>query len=422
MHDYLLARRQRVAPALELREELLLVYAGQPIPLPEDSDQTYPFSAHADYYYLTGLDCPGGVLAYDPQEDAWVSFVPEITEGERVWEGRLPWPGTPLAELDNWLTVRAGRPIVRLGAPPGGSAPEAAVASEVKARLRHARRPKDAHELALLRRAIDATAAGYARVRAILRPGLTERALQIELETEFLRHGADATGYGSIVGTGPNSAVLHFAPGARATRAGDFVLIDAGGACERYTADVTRTLVVGAPSPFQRDLYQVVLAAQLRAIDRCRAGAEWKAVHLAAAVDLMAGLVSLGVLRGEPTSLVEQDAHTLFYPHGLGHLVGLGVRDASGQAPGRAKDPRPSLRSLRMDLPLAPGYVVTVEPGLYFIPPLLQDPVRRARYRDCVNWPLVEQHLELGGVRIEDNILVTDGAPEVLTAAIPKSL
>ncbi len=422
MHDYLLARRQRVAPALELREELLLVYAGQPIPLPEDSDQTYPFSAHADYYYLTGLDCPGGVLAYDPREDAWVSFVPEITEGERVWEGHLPWPGTPLAELDNWLTVRAGRSIVRLGAPPEESAPGAAVAGEVKTRLRHARRPKDAHELALLRRAIDATAAGYARVRAILCPGLTERALQIELETEFLRHGADATGYGSIVGTGPNSAVLHFAPGARATRAGDFVLIDAGGACERYTADITRTLVVGAPSPFQRDLYQVVLAAQLRAIDRCRAGAEWKAVHLAAAVDLMAGLVSLGVLRGEPTSLVEQDAHTLFYPHGLGHLVGLGVRDASGLAPGRAKDPRPSLRSLRMDLPLAPGYVVTVEPGLYFIPPLLQDPARRARYRDCVNWPLVDQHLALGGVRIEDNILVTDGAPEVLTAAIPKSL
>jgi len=422
MHDYLLARRQRVAPTLELREAILLVYAGQPLPLPEDSDQTYPFSAHADYYYLTGLDCPGGVLAYDPQDGSWVSFVPEITEGERVWEGRQPWLGTPLAELDNWLAVRAGRLIVRLGAPPGGSALELALAGEVKARLRHARRPKDAHELALLRRAIDATAAGYAQVRAILRPGLTERALQIELETEFLRHGADTTGYGSIVGAGPNSAVLHFAPGARATRAGDFVLIDAGGACERYTADVTRTLVVGAPSPFQRDLYQVVLAAQLRAIDRCRAGAEWKAVHLAAAVDLMAGLVSLGVLRGEPTSLVEQDAHTLFYPHGLGHLVGLGVRDASGLAPGRAKDPRPSLRSLRMDLPLAPGYVVTVEPGLYFIPPLLQDPVRRARYRDCVNWPLVEQHLELGGVRIEDNVLVTDGAPEVLTAAIPKTL
>ena len=111
----------------------------------------------------------------------------------------------------------------------------------------------------------------------------------------------------------------------------------------------------------------------------------------------------------------------MFFPHGLGHMVGLGVRDGSGVLPGRTKDPRPSLRTLRMDLPLAAGYVVTVEPGLYFIPALLNDPLRRARFRDSVNWPLVDQHLALGGVRIEDNVLVTGGAPEVLTAAIPKT-
>jgi Xaa-Pro aminopeptidase len=103
-------------------------------------------------------------------------------------------------------------------------------------------------------------------------------------------------------------------------------------------------------------------------------------------------------------------------------MVGLGVRDGSGLLPGRTKDPRPSLRTLRMDLPLAEGYVVTVEPGLYFIPALINDPARRERFNDCVNWPLVEQHLEVGGVRIEDNLLVTAGAPEVLTAAIPKAI
>ena len=103
-------------------------------------------------------------------------------------------------------------------------------------------------------------------------------------------------------------------------------------------------------------------------------------------------------------------------------MVGLGVRDAGGVEPGRTKDPRPCLRSLRMDLILRPGYVVTVEPGLYFIPALLNDPKRRAQYRDCVNWDLAGQHLGLGGARLEDNLVITDGEPENLTAAIPMGL
>ena len=216
--------------------------------------------------------------------------------------------------------------------------------------------------------------------------------------------------------------MLHFEPSSRAARAGEFVLVDAGAEIDRYMADVTRTYVVGEPTAFQRDLYHVVLAAQERAIARCVPGAEWKQIHLAAAVEMVGGLVGLGVMRGRPESLVEQEAHTLFFPHGLGHMVGLGVRDGSGLEPGRAKDPRPCLRTLRMDLPLAPGYVVTIEPGLYFIPALLNDPARRERFRDSVNWPLAEQHLAIGGVRIEDNLLVNPGASEDLTASIPKSL
>jgi len=128
----------------------------------------------------------------------------------------------------------------------------------------------------------------------------------------------------------------------------------------------------------------------------------------------------MGLMRGTPESLVEQGAHTLFFPHGLGHLVGLGVRDASGRLPGRVEDHSPALKNLRMDLPLAPGYVTTVEPGLYFIPAILNEPQRRKRYRTCVNWSLVERHLGIGGVRIEDSVLVTDRQPEVLTVGIPQ--
>lgn len=418
-------RRARVAAALPLSDALLVVGAGGPVPLPEGSDQTYPFRAHAEYFYLTGEETIGGVLAFDPRDGpvaGWVSFVPQVTESERYWEGRTQRAGIPIEHLPAWLSARPGRGVVNLGALLREVPFDAATVGRVREALTQTRRRKDGGELALIRRAAAATAAGYARLREALRPGVSERTLQIELEAEFFRHGATRPGYGTIVGSGPNSAVLHFEPSARPVREGEFVLVDAGAEIDRYMADVTRTYVAGTPTIFQRDLHQVVLDAQERAIQRCVAGAEWKEIHLRTAVDLVGGLVALGVMRGRAETLVEREAHALFFPHGLGHMVGLGVRDASGVHPGRQRDPRPSLRSLRMDLPLAAGYVVTVEPGLYFIPDLLQEPGRRERYRDCVAWDRVDALLGLGGVRIEDDVLVTDGAPEVLTAGIPKGL
>ena len=419
-----------MAAALPLDGALLVVGAGEPVALPEGSDQTYPFRSHADYYHLSGHECAGGVIVFDPAdatrdgESGWVSFVPVVSEAERIWEGRTQRPGTPLEQFPRWLAQRRGRPQVQLGAMPNGMdlAADPVLTAAVRSAFQHARRPKDAHELRALRRAADATAEGFRAVRDLLRPGVTERQLQIELEAAFFRGGGTRTGYGTIVGGGPNSAILHFEPGARAFREGEFVLIDAGAEVVRYTADVTRTFVVGQPTAFQRDLYEVVLSTEKNTIARCIPGAEWKELHLAAAVELVAGLVTMGVMRGPPESLVEQEAHTLFFPHGLGHMVGLGVRDASGLQPGRTRDPRPSLRTLRMDLPLATDYVVTVEPGLYFIPALLNDPQRRERYRAAVNWTLVDQHIGIGGVRIEDNVRVTADVPEVLTQNIPKHL
>ena len=423
--SYLARRRARVADALKLSDEILLVGAGEPVPLPENTDQVYPFRAHTEYFYLTGIDSPGGVVAFDPKDPTakrWVSFVPDPTEAERMWEGRTEIEGTSLTKLEPWLTSRRGRPVVNLGSTLRGVRSEEAAIAQAREQFTHARRPKDETELSFLRRAAVATASGYAAVRQHLRPGITERALQIELEAGFCRGGGDVPGYGTTIGSAANAAVLHFPPSNRKVRRGDFVLIDAGAAVNRYVIDVTRTFIAGRkPTQFQRDLFQLVLSVEETAISRCVADAEWKEIHLKAAIELTAGLVAMKLMRGSAESLVEQGAHTLFFPHGLGHLVGLGVRDASGRYPGRPKDESDALKNLRMDLPLAPGYVTTVEPGLYFIPAILNDPKRRKRYRTCVNWRNAERHFDCGGVRIEDTVLVTRGQPKVLTSAIPKT-
>jgi Xaa-Pro aminopeptidase len=415
-------RRARIAKAIELRDEILLVGAGEPIPLPESSDQTYPFRAHSEYYYLTGIDSPGGVLAFDPRQrpsNAWVSFVPDVTEAEKTWEGRTDTVGTPLPQLEAWLANRRGRPIINLGAQLRGVRSDEGDIARVREQFTHARRVKTAIEIKLLHRAAAATAAGFSIVQNQIRPGITERALQVELEAEFLRNGADRVGFATIIGSGPNAAVMHFSPSQRKIGRGEFVLIDAGAEVQRYVADVTRTFVAGRkPTQFQRDLLSLVVAAERAAIDRCLPGAEWKEIHLKAATELTAGLIELNLMKGHAESLVEQGAHTLFFPHGVGHLVGLGIRDASGRYPGRPKDESSALRNLRMDLPLAPGYVTTVEPGLYFIPAILKDSKRRQKYRQCVNWQRVDSYLGLGGVRIEDTVLVTDDGPVVLTAEI----
>lgn len=417
------SRRERMRRALNLTDEIVLVGAGHALPKPEISDAMLPFIAHQEYYYLTGhAGAPGGVLAFDPQS-GWVSFVPEVTEMDRVWDGAEQLPGEFLSQLPAWLAARAGRRLAMLGVPLAEANADPATTTRVREALRHARAPKEPGELALMRRAAVATADGYTALQPFLVPGVSERRMQVELEAGFFRGGGTKTGYDTIIGVGAHAAVFHGAPSPeRIARAGDFILVDAGAELDRYVIDVTRTYVAGGqPNAFQRDLYAAVKNAHARGCARCVNGAEWKDIHFGAAVDMVGSLVDMGVMKGNPSSLVEQEAHMLFYPHGVGHMVGLGVRDGSGLEPGRTKDPRPCLRSLRMDLILRPGHTVTIEPGLYFIPALLNDPGRREKYRDCVNWALAEEHQHLGGVRIEDNLLVTGGAPLNLTAAIPQA-
>jgi Xaa-Pro aminopeptidase len=388
--------------------------------MPGRADRTYPFRAHSEYLYLTDRRRPGGVLAFDAQT-GWVDFVKAVTRDEPLWEGASPngGDGVPLSELEAWLEQRQGRPIACLGGP----VPEVASADELTADLRYAlnaiRRRKDDVELERMRLAERATSAGFAAVAPLIEPGRTERELQIELEAAFFRTGGDDLAFDTIVAGGPNSAVLHFPPTTRPFADGDLVLIDAGAEYRGYASDITRTYPAsGRFTSEQRDVYAIVRAAGERATEHCRAGTEWRDVHRTAALVIAEGLVDLGPLRGEPESLVERGAQSVFFPHGVGHMVGLGVRDAGEILPGReqAEDAFPRLR---VDLPLEPGHVFTVEPGIYFVPALIHDAEFRERHGDAVDWARAETMLAFGGIRIENNVLVTDDGPEVLTADVP---
>lgn len=422
MNAILKQRRANASAAWGLQDEVVLIAAGHPVPIPGRGDQVYPFRSHTEYFYLTDQDQPGGVLAFDPQA-GWTDFVPEVTEAEKVWTGGVERPGTPLSRLQPWLEARRRRPLAALGCPLPRTRADAHLSKRLRDQLTHARRPKDSLELDRMRKAYAATRAGFKRARQFIRPGVSERQVQVEIETAFFRGGADRVAYDTIVGGGSNAGVLHFSPTARTLRKGELVLIDAGAEYRAYACDVTRTYPAsGKFSPVQRELYAVVLQAQKAAVRKCRAGTEFRQIHLEAAVDLTQGLIDMGLLRGRAQALVEQEVSALFFPHGLGHLVGLGVRDASGYLPGRRRSRRPGLKNLRLNLPLQPGYTVTIEPGVYFIPALLGDPKRRRQFKTQVLWQRVDRLLGLGGIRIEDNVLVTAGEPEVLTSGIPKSL
>jgi len=413
-------RRARAQEAWGLTDQVVLIGGGGPISIPGGADQCFPYKPHPDYFWLTNRRRELGVLAFDPAA-GWTLFEPHVTEHERVWGGSEDPVGLPLDNLERWLSERSDRPLALLGVAPSNLPFDEDLTNRLGSALLHARRPKDEAEIDLMRLAAKATAAGYESARRVIRPGVTERQIKIELESAFVRAGADGPGYSSVVGIGPNSAVFHFTPGARAAMEGDLVLIDAGAEVSSYVMDVTRTYP--ASSAFtaeQQAIYDAVLKAELLAIDACRPNAEWHEVHRLSALSLSESLRDYGILKCSPEEAVESEAIALFFPHGIGHMVGLGVRDASGPLPTRSGKGKVAGVSVRMDIPLLPGYSLTIEPGIYFIPALLNDPKRHARFADQINWSSVAPWIGKGGIRIEDTVIVTNGEPLVLSSDIPK--
>lgn len=262
---------------------------------------------------------------------------------------------------------------------------------------------KSDNEIRLMQQAAQITAFGHIKAMQQVRPNRLEYEIESEISHEFNRFGARFVAYNTIVAGGENACILHYNDNDQALKDGDLVLIDAGCEFAGYAGDITRTFPVnGKFSQAQRDIYGLVLKAQKRAIELLVAGNSIQLANDEVVRIKVAGLVELGILQGDVEALIEQNSHRQFYMHGLGHWLGLDVHDVGSYSNDRENSDR---NSKKRDRTLQVGMVLTVEPGLYISP----------------NANVPEQYKGIG-VRIEDNILITDYGNKILTCAAPKEI
>ncbi|MBE9077970.1 aminopeptidase P N-terminal domain-containing protein [Romeria aff. gracilis LEGE 07310] len=398
------------------------------------NDVEHPFRQDSDFFYLTGFNEPGAVAVLAPhhEEHQFVLFVQPKDPEKETWTGyRVGVEAAkerfgadivyPIAELDEKLkqyVEKADRLYYHFGRDrvfndriialwqellatqaKRGTGPVAI--EDTRLLMQQFRRVKTAAEIEKMRRAIAISVKAHEQARAMAQPGRYEYEIQAEMERIFRMEGALGPAYPSIVASGENACILHYIENSRQMQPDELLLIDAGCAYDYYNADITRTFPVsGQYTPEQRILYELVLDAQLKAIEQVQPGKPFNAFHDAATHTLTTGLVELGLLVGDVETLIEEKKHKAFFMHGTGHFLGLDVHDA-----GILRNPDKTWQ------PFAPGNVVTVEPGLYISP----------YYKPEEGQPEVDERWRGIGIRIEDNLLVTETGHEVLTAAVPKA-
>ncbi|MEE2788839.1 MAG: aminopeptidase P family protein [Myxococcota bacterium] len=278
-----------------------------------------------------------------------------------------------------------------------------------------------------LRRAADATVIAHHAARSMIAPGRNEHDVWAVMQAAFTERGMHAA-YPPIITT--HGEILHGRVKGNPLKAGDLLLIDVGAETENgWAADVTRTWPVsGSFSTTQRQIYDIVHAAHQAAIDCVRPGIRYRDVHLVAAQTIASGLVDIGILSGCPEELVADDVHALFFPHGVGHLLGLDVHDMedlgdrAGYPTGQARSKRFGLCYLRLDRILEVGMAITIEPGFYLVPSLLNNPEKFAQSKGRINFERLAHFTDVRGIRIEDDILVRPDGCEILTKGIPTTV
>ncbi|MEE2679730.1 MAG: aminopeptidase P N-terminal domain-containing protein [Myxococcota bacterium] len=415
-------RRQKVRDAMG--EGAVAIFLGSNL-VPRSNDTEFPFRQESDFWYLTGFDHPNAVALLrtdggpeytlyvdprDPAAETWTGYRPGV---EGAVQNHAADAAHPRAEFPGHLRNLVGK-VDRihhvLGRNPEIDACITETVEELRRRSRQGTEPpaaifdprqivhelrlfKSPEELDILRRGAAITAEAHSEAARRAQPGHYEYELQAALEYTFRRRGSRGPAYTTIVGSGSNATVLHYVTNDQKLQEESLVLVDAGCELEGYASDVTRTYPVGGRFTGPgRDLYEVVLAAQLAALEQCRPGNTLPQVHDAAIRRLVEGLIDLGLLAGHVDEHVAGEDYKAYYMHNTSHWLGLDVHDVgSYRLEGEAR-------------PLEPGMVFTVEPGLY-VSDSAPDAV--SRFRGI-------------GVRIEDDVVVTKDGHENLNAALPK--
>jgi len=417
-------RRRRLLRGLEAN--FIAIVPTSVIQL-RNRDVEYPFRPDSDFYYLTGFPESEAVAVFlrEGRGGRFILFCRPRNPRAEVWTGRRTGPrdaqrlfgadeAFPIDKMDRILPdllANRERVYYTMGRRPEFDDRLMQWINKVRDRARTGARPpaeivdldqplhemrlhKAPAEIATMRRAARISARAHRRAMQVCRPGMMEYQVEAELLHEFNRSGCRSTAYPSIVGGGRNGCILHYTDNSAELRDGDLLLIDAGGEYDCYASDITRTFPVnGRFSPAQRAVYDIVLEAQLAAIEQVAPGKSWNAPHEAAVRVLTRGLIKLGLLKGTPRQLIKDGAYQAFFMHRTGHWLGMDVHDVGDYMEGN--------RWRRLEA----GMVLTVEPGLYI--PARQKGVAK-------KWWNI-------GIRIEDDVLVTRNGHEVLSRDAPKT-
>lgn len=432
-------RRQRLGDRLHTP---VLLWSGS-APARNFPANHHSFRASSHFLYLAGVPLEDAVIYL--HQGQLTLFMEDATAADALWHGPAPKRSEiadclgatahySLTELSQATQNTATIPVQNFATRQhqmqilGRSLGEANALQGQDLALAEAlvelRLVQDDGAISAVQQAADVTVKAHLAGMLRTRSAKTEAEVRAAMEAAMMEALMEPA-YQSIVTT--HGEVLHSQTYDHVLNPGDLLLVDVGAEhpCG-WAADVTRTWPVsGQWSASQRAIYEVVLAAHDACIAAIYSGVEYRDIHLTAAKTITEGLIDLGILRGTVAVLVERAAHALFFPHGIGHLLGLDVHDMedlgdlAGYAPGRVRSKEYGMQYLRLNRPLQAGMMVTIEPGFYQVPGILEDRERRAAFADCVNWERLADFEDVRGMRIEDDVLVTETGCRVLTAALP---